>query len=110
MEDELIDRYGDIPKETQTLLCIALLKAEAHEAYITDITIKDRGMTLKMYPQADINVDAIPGLIEKDNGRLKFMTGANPKFVYQSKKNDPGSTAELIKHARSIIAALRAKA
>ncbi|MDO4567385.1 MAG: transcription-repair coupling factor [Clostridia bacterium] len=40
VQDELIDRYGAIPDETQALLDIALLKAEARRAYITKLSAK----------------------------------------------------------------------
>ena len=110
MEDELTDRYGDIPKEAERLLQIALLKAEAHEAYITEVNIRNGGMELKMYPKAEINVDAIPKLIEDGKGKLKFMTGANPRFIWNGGRNEVKTTEELIKYARSIIAALRSKA
>lgn len=110
MEDELTDRYGDMPKEAERLLQIALLKAEAHEAYITEVNIRNGGMELKMYPKAEINVDAIPKLIEEGKGKLKFMTGANPRFIWNGGRNDVKTIEELIKYARSIIAALRPKA
>ncbi len=41
VQDELIDRYGDIPKETESLINIALLKAEASRAYVTQLSVRD---------------------------------------------------------------------
>ena len=35
MTEELIDRFGDIPKKVQQLLHIAALKGLAHSAYVT---------------------------------------------------------------------------
>ena len=37
MMEELIDRFGDIPKKVQQLLHIAALKGLAHSAYVTAV-------------------------------------------------------------------------
>jgi transcription-repair coupling factor (superfamily II helicase) len=37
MMEELIDRYGDVPKKVQQLLLIAHLKALAHGVYVISI-------------------------------------------------------------------------
>ena len=107
MQDELIDRYGDIPKVTETLLRIALLKTEANKAYATEIVIKDGGMTMRMDPKADINVEVIPELIKEANGRLKFTGGANPKFAYQVKRGEPKDADSIIEYILGMIKALK---
>ena len=38
MQDELIDRFGDIPNQVENLLQIVLLKAAAHKAFVTEIS------------------------------------------------------------------------
>ena len=45
MIDELSDRFGELPKSAQNLLDIALLKAQAHEACITQLSCRN-GETL----------------------------------------------------------------
>ena len=109
VSDELLDRYGDIPHEAELLLLIALLKSEAHRAYVTEISIKDGTMVMKMFPQADIDIDMIPKLIEEANGRLKFMTGANPRFIYTVKKGESKSPVKIMEYAREMAARLRKK-
>ena len=56
ISDELMDRYGELPVPVRNLLLIALLKASAHAASITEI--KDRGreisLTVKQDPSFDI--------------------------------------------------------
>ena len=39
VQDELIDRYGDIPQEVQNLLDISLIKARASKAFIEKLTV-----------------------------------------------------------------------
>lgn len=82
MQDELVDRFGEIPDEVMNLLRIALLKALAHSCGVTELTVKKDGFTMLLLPSADINVDAIPDAIAKERGKLKLMRGPVPRFVY----------------------------
>ena len=108
MLDELTDRYGDIPKEVQALLDIVRLKYRAHEAYITDLVIRsaDGSMTMQIFPRAEINVDAIPKLIEKERGKLKLLRGQNPRFIYQDRQAAYRGPGSLMQKADEIIGAL----
>ena len=51
----------------------------------------------------------IPKLIEEANGRLKFMTGANPRFIYTVKKGESKSPVKIMEYAREMAARLRKK-
>ncbi len=81
MQDELTDRFGDIPKTVDNLMNIALIKALAHELYITDILGGKKDFKLVMYPKAKINAQKIPDLLKKYNRRLRFVTDAKPYFT-----------------------------
>lgn len=83
MLEELIDRYGDVPKKVQQLLEVAQLKAEAHRVYVTDIQQKDEAFRFVMYERAKVKVERIPELIERYKGDLQFKTDASPYFLYQ---------------------------
>ena len=85
MVDELIDRFGDMPRETDNLLEIALLKSQAHKAYITDISIQSDVLRLEMYPQAPIDVDHIPELLKKYRNTMKLEQTPVPAFVISLK-------------------------
>lgn len=82
MVDELVDRFGEPPKSVMNLLAIALLKAKAHKAYITEISSKKDGLRFTMFPQAKINSSEIPTLIGKMGRKLRFVPEANPYFHY----------------------------
>ena len=49
MTEELIDRFGDIPKKVQQLLVIASLKSLAHSVYVTAIEQKGEEIRFTMY-------------------------------------------------------------
>jgi transcription-repair coupling factor (superfamily II helicase) len=88
MQDELIDRFGDMPRSVENLLRIALIKAMAHEAYVIEVKQIQEGILLTMYPHAKVHVEKIPELIEKYNKKMKFTVDASPYFTYfKSGKN-----------------------
>ena len=99
MIDELVDRFGEPPKSVMNLLTIALLKAEAHRAYITEVASRADTLRFTMFPEAKINAAAIPDLIMEMDKKLRFVSGAEPYFVYalpEKKKGDLLAQAEYI--------------
>lgn len=87
MTDELVDRYGDLPKPAKNLLAIALLKAMAHEAGIAQIVHKDMVTKVVMYNRAKVDILRLPKLLEKYHDTMKFNAGENPYFIIKLKKN-----------------------
>ncbi len=83
MVDELLDRFGEPPASVMNLLTIALVKARAHQCYITDITDKNGLLRLKMYPLAQIDPSRIPEMVAGMGGRLRFIPGKEPCFEYR---------------------------
>ena len=102
MQDELLDRFGDIPVQVENLLHIVLLKTEAHKVYITEISGNKNRMKLVMWPEAKIDVERIPILVREYKGRLKFIPGDNPYFVYEP----PQSEAGVIERAKGLVESL----
>lgn len=88
MLEELIDRYGDIPKKVQQLLKIAGLKGMAHAAYITSIEQKNGELKITMYENAKVNPQNIPALIQNYKGTLIFKPENPPYFVYKKIKRN----------------------
>ena len=100
MVDELTDRFGDLPKSAKNLLDIALLKAEAHEAFITQLSCKGDETKIFMYNQADVQVEKIPELIERYGRRLRFKIGENPHFILKMRKEE---LQDLLKCEKTVI-------
>ena len=102
MLEELIDRFGDVPKKVQQLLSIAMLKALAHSAYVIAVEQKGEKIKFVMYEQAKVKVEKIPDLVQKYKGDLQFTVDANPYFTYQkkakNKKDKDEDTLELVKN------------
>jgi transcription-repair coupling factor (superfamily II helicase) len=85
MIEELIDRFGDIPRKVQQLLNVAGLKALAHSAYVTAVEQKGDSYQFMMYEKAKVQPQKIPGLLKAYNGSLLFKAETPPYFLYQKK-------------------------
>ena len=85
--DELMDRYGDPPQSVYTLLDVALLRADAAEAGICDIS--QRGDKLK-FVIADFAIDAIAKLcgMAKYRQRLSLAAGDVPAMTLTLRPKD----------------------
>ena len=89
MLEELIDRFGDIPKKVEKLLEVAALKAQAHQLYVTAVEQKGEVYTFIMYEKAKVHPERIPKLIEDFRGELTFKAdGTQPCFIYEKKRRN----------------------
>lgn len=102
MQDELIDRFGDIPTQVENLLNIVLLKTAAHKSYVTEISGNKNRIKLVMWPEAKIDVERIPILVREYKGRLKFIPDDNPYFIYEPRQ----STEGVIERAKGLVESL----
>ncbi len=106
MQEELTDRFGDLPNSVHYLLCIALMKSFAHEAYITQIKQIGEVVKFVMYEKAKVDINKIPALIESYNGSLKFITDKVPFFqlnLERYKKLAKGDTMKLLDYLKDTI-------
>ena len=105
MQDELTDRFGDIPAPVENLLKVALLKSFAHAAGITEITGDKNSLKFMMHPKARIDVNKIPEIIQKYRGNLKFAAEDIPYFTYVPKRALK-NTGEILSTLKEIVEAL----
>jgi transcription-repair coupling factor (superfamily II helicase) len=90
MQEELLDRFGDMPSAVNNLLNIALIKSICHSVYVISLTQKENEVTLTMYPKAKLAVDKFPVLLDKYKNSLKLIPQTNPYFVYRLSTNSKG--------------------
>ncbi len=86
MKDELLDRFGAIPKSVDNLLRIALIRVAAHALYMTEVKGKNERITFTFLPDAKINPAGIPELLKKYKNKLLFTAYGNPFFTYKYQK------------------------
>jgi len=104
MADELMDRYGELPRPAQNLLQISLLRAMAHEAGVTQLIQKGQETKFVMYPKAHVDAAKIPPLIGKYKNALRFVTAETPYFLIRFKKMN---IQELLKCEKIVIKDLK---
>ncbi|MCR5737739.1 MAG: transcription-repair coupling factor [Eubacterium sp.] len=88
MQDELIDRFGDIPNQVENLLKIVLLKNKAHQVYVTEISGNKNRIKVSMWQDAKFDVERIPILVREYKGRLRFFPQDEPYFQYEAGNSD----------------------
>lgn len=82
MQEELVDRFGEMPAAVNHLLNIALIKAIAHKSYITQIIQKEEQVKIYFYEQAGLAVEKIPSILKKYEGKLIFKREEQPHFIF----------------------------
>lgn len=108
MTEELIDRFGDIPKKVQQLLHIAALKSLAHAAYVTAVEQKGSDFKFTLYEKAKLDPQKIPGLLQRYGNKLVFRAEEPPYFFYQKKGRSGKETGEdTIQLLRKILEDIR---
>ena len=86
MRDELLDRFGEIPKSVDNLLRIALIRVAAHKLYMTDIKGKNERIAFTFRPDAELDPARIPDIMGKYGQSLNFTAYGKPFFTYRYKK------------------------
>ena len=88
LTDELLDRYGDVPKPVTALLHVAMLRAAAMETGITDITQKGRQLLFsfdtRIDPAALLAVCTMAGY----RNRLQLSAGTEPRLTLFLQPNE----------------------
>ena len=103
MQDELMDRFGDIPKPVENLLVVARLKAMAHRAYVTEVKVNRQEVRLTMYPNARLDTAGIPQLVQGYGGELKFQMGEVPCFHFVERKKSYKDCKAMLEKANELI-------
>ncbi len=88
MKEELLDRFGEIPKSADNLLRIALIRVKAHRLYMSEVKGKNELLQFIMRTDAPIMVENIPQLLSRYKGKLVFDPKGVPVFRYRYKKFD----------------------
>ena len=97
MTDELIDRFGEPPVSVRNLIAAAVIKAQAHKCYVTEIRQTGTEIRIGLYERAMIDAQKIPALLDRDQyrRRLQFHVGEKPYFSYDMSRQDHGAESVL---------------
>lgn len=115
-QDELCDRFGDYPEAVNNLMEIALIKAMAHDVYVTQViykkdntSLKDKKpkeiITFKIYDNAPYDLNKISEFMKGEGKRLVFETEGKPRFIYQLRDTEEvfGRIKELLNKMKMLV-------
>lgn len=81
--DELLDRYGDVPKVTENLMNIALIKSAAGKKRFTEVKGTLSELRLFFSPENAPDMDSLVKLIPDMKGALAIQNGTKPYIRYK---------------------------
>ena len=93
LSEELVDRFGDVPRQVENLMKVAHLRAVASSMYMTEIKGNVRELRFKFAPDAKVRAEGIPELIAEMKGEMRFIQGEAPGLLYR-RRSIPGSEKE----------------
>lgn len=86
LQEELTDRFGDIPVPAENLLRVALLRADAHRARMTQVVQKADGIRFYLHEGVMIDGERAAQMLERYQGRMKYVQEEQPYFCYIMKE------------------------
>lgn len=87
IEDELVDRFGDIPRPVRNIIEVAALKAPAREVGILEISQNGSNLLLK-FGSDYVDAMLVMGLDSRFPKRIKLLSGDNPVISYAIKSGE----------------------
>ncbi len=82
--DELIDRFGDLPRAVKSLIAVAEVKSLAHQCGITEL--KDTGSLLRMtFLEGQLDADTVMELVKKFTNQIKISASKIPQISFIGK-------------------------
>jgi transcription-repair coupling factor (superfamily II helicase) len=84
VEDELTDRYGDMPAEVRNLLQIAYLKTQAKECGFTALQEKNETLLLQFGRAMPISFENLGKLMDKYRRKLLFTASNTPYITFKT--------------------------
>ena len=105
MMEELLDRFGAVPKSVDNLLRIALMRVKAHQLYIMEVKGRPGEIRFVYRPDAKVHGENIPRLLGLYGSQLKFLPQGNPVFTYRYQNSSlvEKKAEELLNYAQQLL-------
>ncbi len=87
--DELIDRFGDLPREVENLMEISYIRANANKIDIKNILQRDNDIKLEFASTEKLSLELIQKLSGDYGKRLSFDLSSSPYFLFRAKNTLP---------------------
>ena len=79
--DELLDRFGDIPKDTMNLIKISKIRTMAGRSGVREISQQGRRVKFSLWQSTKFPDGVIPNLVTSYGGKIKFHGGNDPYIM-----------------------------
>ncbi len=83
VQDELLDRFGEIPSCVMNLLNIAAMKSAAHKIGIVSVIQRKQNIVLKFKEDSDVDVAKLFEAVKKNDKKLMLSGGVTPYLTYK---------------------------
>lgn len=94
--DEIIDRYGSMPKEVENLIEVARIKTLCKEANILKI-VQRRDTAVFYFDVETFNMELVDSLIKEYRNQIKFSPGREPYITLILNTTSEEKIVEIIK-------------
>ncbi len=85
--DELIDRFGDLPKEVENLIDISYIRYFASKNSIKSISQIDKEILLEFNSTENLSLELLHHLSKEYRNRLQFDLSKSPSFKFRFREN-----------------------
>jgi len=100
IQEEIEDRYGDLPQSVQNLLDVALIRSLANNLDLTSVIVRIGQVALVCKKDAKLNPILIPSFLEDYKGALTFTANEESYFTI---KNIPENTGAIIMYIKNVL-------
>ena len=103
MEEELVDRFGDIPEPTLNLIAVARIKAVAAKAGVQSIIQQKEKVNIKFYGESTIKADQLEPVTALFKNRVSFAVTPNLQIILSVKRY---KDAEMLEKLEQLLISL----
>ena len=103
LTDELIDRFGELPRQTENLMEVALLRNMARSVFISEVKGNAMELKFKFVPFARVKTENLPVLLEKMKGAMRFLPGETPGLLWHRLNLKEAGKADVLTTLKVIL-------
>ncbi len=109
IEEEIEDRFGDVPSKVRDLLHVAYIKYLASKCGIVSVMQKDKEVLLKLKNSRQLDVKTIAEIIVRFSDNITFNGSEEPFFLFKTKSENPSIYLNSIMEFLEYILSLKEK-
>lgn len=98
VQEEIEDRFGNLPKCVQTLLDVAIVKSRAHALDIVSIAEKQKNIVVTFKADANVDTAKITELLTMKDSPYMFTAAQEPYITIKTSPKDGKNSLDYIKN------------